>query len=467
VAWTVVVVLVSWWLLHPKSTPEFLIFNQNSNAGKPWWLRLREWLELLQVNFHWIWGWILFAPYVLWLGYRFPLEKGHLKWRIPVLLLAGYGFVEGSLLLANRSQVATETVVISTTGPAGAKNTNDKALQKLIQSVLPDLTSTLQITSNSLNTATTGTITKSTNLQGHLPRRGIMLGTDYLFATNLMAGVMTNSMTDTLDLSFMVGSLSSSVKHYKWLPKPLPEPFFNYFQPSMGLHSLAYLGLLGLAHAAGFQRRYREREKQAVLLSAQLNEARLGALKAQLQPHFLFNALNGIATLVRRDPTAAHEMLVSLSELLRLSLDQSERQQISLREEMEFIDRYMEIQQMRFGDRLRFEKQIEPAVMDCPVPALLLQPLAENAIRHGIEPLPNAGLVLIRAERRGNQLVLTVEDDGVGLPAGADASPLSSGIGLSSVRKRLETLYPGEFQFQIQTRPQGGVSVQIILPFSA
>jgi sensor histidine kinase YesM len=144
-----------------------------------------------------------------------------------------------------------------------------------------------------------------------------------------------------------------------------------------------------LAHAGVFYRRYREREQQASLLESRLNQAQLRALQAQLQPHFLFNTLNGIATLVRRDPATAEEMLLSLSELLRIALSSSHRQEIPLREELDFLDRYLAIQRMRFGDRLQVSEEIEASAMDCLVPALLLQPLVENAIRHGLEPSGN------------------------------------------------------------------------------
>jgi signal transduction histidine kinase len=253
----------------------------------------------------------------------------------------------------------------------------------------------------------------------------------------------------------------------RWQADLAPLRGWHKLPLSAGLDALAYLGLLALAHAAVFYRRSRERGQQAALLSSRLSQARLRALQAQLQPHFLFNALNGIATLVGQDPAAAHEMLVSLSELLRLGLDQSERQQIPLREEIEFLDRYVEIQQMRFGERLRVERQFEPAALDCVVPALLLQPLVENAIQHGIEPSPDAGLVRIRAACSGGQLILSVEDNGAGLPApqGGGAWPLQLGVGLSNVRERLESLYPGRHQFEVRARPEGGVSACIRLPF--
>ena len=172
-----------------------------------------------------------------------------------------------------------------------------------------------------------------------------------------------------------------------------------------------------------FYGRYRERERKALSLESSLSRARLSALQAQLQPHFLFNTLNAIATLLRRDPIAAEATLLALSDLLRLSLNQSETQEIPLREELRFLDRYLEIQHTRFGDRLRVEQEVDPAVLDCLVPTLILQPLVENAIRHGLEPSDAPGLIRIQAQAQkssGSQngssptLILTIEDNGVG-----------------------------------------------------
>jgi LytS/YehU family sensor histidine kinase len=257
---------------------------------------------------------------------------------------------------------------------------------------------------------------------------------------------------------------------------------------------VAYGAVGGLAHAVHFYRRFRERERRALLLESNLANARLDALRAQLQPHFLFNSLNAIAALLRRDPRLAEATLLSLSELLRLALRQSERQEIALREELEFVRRYLEIQQTRFGDRLRVEQDIEAAALDCAVPTLLLQPLVENAIRHGLEPDGNAGLVRLTARKQDGRLVLTVEDDGAGfatqaggisdrkaivLQAGPDSSPVAgspppgarhaarsgTGIGLTNLRARLETLYGTRQALELGPRPGGGVTVRIEIPW--
>jgi sensor histidine kinase YesM len=244
----------------------------------------------------------------------------------------------------------------------------------------------------------------------------------------------------------------------RFLPPPRPLRAGRW---SAVLDGLAYVALIGLAHAGVFHRRYREREQQAAHLSSRLNEARLRALQAQLQPHFLFNALNGIATLLRRDPAKAEEMLLSLSELLRIALSGSHRQEIPLQEELDFLGRYLAIQRMRFGDRLQVSEEIEPSALDCLVPALLLQPLVENAIRHGLEPSGQPGKLSIAASRNGGWLRLTVEDNGVGLRPGEQDR---AGVGLANVRERLAALHGAAHEFDMAEGPRGGVVVSIKLP---
>jgi two-component system LytT family sensor kinase len=226
---------------------------------------------------------------------------------------------------------------------------------------------------------------------------------------------------------------------------------------------LAYVSLAGFAHAVHFYRRFRDRERRALALESSLARARLSALQAQLQPHFLFNTLNAIAALLRRDARAAEATLTSLSELLRLALSQSNRQEISLREEMQFLDRYLEIQQTRFGERLRVETEIQPETLECLVPTLILQPLAENAIRHGIEPSATAGTVKVSAHRHDGRLEIRVEDDGVGL-ASESFSDKGNGIGLSNLRARLQELYGSDHSMEVASRREGGVAVKIAIP---
>ena len=271
---------------------------------------------------------------------------------------------------------------------------------------------------------------------------------------------------------------------------------------SILLDLFAYGAIVGLAHSVHFYRRYREREHRAILLEASLAKARLNALQTQLRPHFLFNSLNAIVTLLRRDPRLAESTLMALSDLLRLTLSQSDKQEVTLREELQFVQSYVEIQQIRFGDKLHFEQNIQAAMLDCLVPSLLLQPLIENAIRHGIEPSDDAGSLRLTAQQENARLVITVEDDGVGMGAKGEsaskpeledsiadfpvgtvdngrsssalitasrvqcsASKSGSGIGLSNLRARLEALYGCSYKLELGPREPTGVALRIEIPF--
>lgn len=222
-----------------------------------------------------------------------------------------------------------------------------------------------------------------------------------------------------------------------------------------------YWVIVSVVHALTYYRRSQERERNALELEGRLAEAKLQTLQMQLHPHFLFNTLNAIATLVHKDPQAADEMIGNLSELLRATLETAQ-QEIPLRQELVFLDRYLEIQQVRFGDRLRIEKRIDASALDGQVPTLILQPLVENAIRHGIEPQPGTGLVRIRADLIDGRLQLEVADNGKGLK---EASKSADGIGLSNTRARLQALYGNAARLVIESGADGGCSVQLQLPY--
>jgi hypothetical protein len=208
----------------------------------------------------------------------------------------------------------------------------------------------------------------------------------------------------------------------------------------------------------------RDRERRALELEARLTQAQLQALKMQLQPHFLFNALNAIATLVHENPNAAEDMIGALSHLLRLSLDVSSENEVRLEKELEFLDRYLEIQETRFGDRLQVRWEVEPSVRSAAVPPFLLQPLVENAIRHGIETRERGGLVTIRGQRLADTLRLEVCDDGGGI--GDRGWPgIGQGIGLSNTKARLQALYGSRHQFRLTANRPSGVCACIEIPF--
>ena len=221
-----------------------------------------------------------------------------------------------------------------------------------------------------------------------------------------------------------------------------------------------YWVVVSIVQALTFYRRSQERERTALELEARLTDAKLQALRAQLHPHFLFNTLNAVSTLVHKDPQAADEMIANLSELLRATLEAAD-QEIPLRRELDFLDRYLEIQQIRFGNRLRVEKAIQAEAMDGRVPTLILQPLVENSIRHGIEPRTEPGVISISARRRGETLELSVRDNGGGAsPSGKSGG----GIGLSNTRARLQALYGPDARLTAQSPPEGGFLVEITLP---
>jgi signal transduction histidine kinase len=216
-----------------------------------------------------------------------------------------------------------------------------------------------------------------------------------------------------------------------------------------------------------YYERYLSSELRMTRLERQFTEARLNALRMQLDPHFLYNALNTISSQVERDPRLARSMIEHLGDLLRLSIESRDREEIPLAEELAFLDHYLAIQRIRFGDTLTVDVRIDPAAMYASVPCLFIQPLVENAIRHGISRRASGGTVIVSARRDDGALRVSVMDDGVGLPAGWTLSA-SAGLGLSLTRDRIAGLYPnGGSRFDIRRRPEGGTEVEIVLPWNA
>jgi signal transduction histidine kinase len=475
--WTLFVVVALWWLFRVEGEQggaTSWVFHAGDSIHQSWTERARDWFRLVNFNFQRIYPWVLLGPYAAWLGARFALERGQLRLNVPVHLVACALFI-----------IASHTI-------------NERATNRVARVVI---------------------ITSQTNIEAH-PDQG----------TNLVRIEISKTAADELGREEFRGRLTSQDVH---LPNPpdflylrrgksanagltnVPPELDKNFNPlrfppelptlrplGILLDVLAYCAIVGLAHSVHFYRRYRERERRALFLESTLAKARLNALQTQLQPHFLFNSLNAIVTLLRRDPRLAEATLMSLSDLLRLTLSQSEKQEVTLREELQFVESYLEIQQTRFGDRLRFEQDIQPAALDCLVPTLLLQPLVENAIRHGIEPAEDAGLVRLTAREEEGRLVLTVEDDGVGFsgksfdalkPEGGESlcgnsrggegegvsrpalmktsrsqPPVgkpAKGIGLANLRARLEALYGSSQKLALSARDKRGVSVRIEIPW--
>jgi two-component system, LytTR family, sensor kinase len=238
------------------------------------------------------------------------------------------------------------------------------------------------------------------------------------------------------------------------------DVFFDGFYADL----LAYWAAIGVIHAIEYYRESRARELEAARLDGALREAELENLTAQLQPHFLFNTLQSISTLIHRDQAGADRMLTNLSELLRLSLRHTAAQEVPLREELIFLGRYLDIMRTRFGDRLAIDLTTDPEVEDALVPSLLLQPIVENAIRHGMEGRSDRGHVRVKAARDGASLCLEVTDDGPG------STPLSApgtggGIGLTNTRERLARLYGSAATIESSRQNGRGMTVRLILPF--
>ncbi len=222
-----------------------------------------------------------------------------------------------------------------------------------------------------------------------------------------------------------------------------------------------YLVIATAAHALGYFRQAQERERQAMALEASRNQAKLDALRLQLHPHFLFNTLNAISTLVHRDPDAADNLIGDLSELLRVSL-QSAEHEVPLARELVLLDHYLAIEQARLGERLKVRREIDPAALGVMVPTLILQPLAENAVRHGIEPRLGPGVLTIEARREGDRLHIVVADNGAGLRP--NAATAGEGVGLRNGAERLRTLHGNAARLEVKEAAGGGVRVEIELP---
>jgi two-component system, LytTR family, sensor kinase len=225
---------------------------------------------------------------------------------------------------------------------------------------------------------------------------------------------------------------------------------------------MTYAAVVGLSYALGYYRESQARALKAAHLETSLIEARLKTLEAELHPHFLFNTLHAISTLVHTDPETADRMISRLSDLLRLTFDRSGAAGVTLKEELEFLQKYLEIEQIRFQDRLAVKFDIDPETLDTDVPRLILQPLVENAIKHGIGPRAGQGLVQISTKKRTDGTWIEVRDNGVGLSRNARAG-FTNGVGLSNTRARLECLYGNQHRLEF-AEGNGGLSVQMLIP---
>jgi two-component sensor histidine kinase len=360
--------------------------------------------------------WVLLAPVVYWLSGRFPLERAHLWKSIPAHVVGCAACVV--ITITASSYIG---YVSRQSGPRFDERRPPP--RPLAEREIAPAASALETPGNvtSTSSATTGDYGRRERFDGYTRGEG------------------------------------RSRRGLFWWP------FLGVTLLRANFDAAVYLIVVVAAHALAFYRRAQEREQHAIALAAGLTRAKLDALRLQLQPHFLFNTLNAISTLVHRDANAADELIGDLSDLLRVSLQTSDHE-VSLRRELELLDRYLAIEQTRLSDRLRVEKSIDPATENALVPTFLLQPIVENSIRHGIEPRLSGGRVVVRSAIEGGRLLLTVEDDGVGIAAKPNPKA-RRGIGLTNTQERLQALHGAAAQLEIVSPDSGGVRVQISLPF--
>lgn len=261
---------------------------------------------------------------------------------------------------------------------------------------------------------------------------------------------------------YVVIAMAAFVGLGKWGALAHPRSLLNPF--GLLWSWVVYWVIFGARQTFRYYEHYLGSELRLERMERNFSQARLNALRMQLDPHFLFNALNTISSQVERNPRLARTMIEHLGDLLRLSLDARDKQEIPLAEELAFLAHYVAIQKIRFAENLRIEIQVNPEVKYALVPGLIVQPLVENAIRHGISRRASGGTVTVTAQRGANHVEIRVADDGVGLPQGW-ALETSSGMGLSITRERIVGLHPdGNSRFSVRPRTGGGTEVEISLP---
>lgn len=250
-------------------------------------------------------------------------------------------------------------------------------------------------------------------------------------------------------------------------PRPFSVILFQLLLTKYHINLLIYGVMIGISQAVEYYRIYRDRERKVAQLEALLAQAELSALKMQLHPHFLFNALNSLSDLIDRDGQAANKMVARLGDFLRLTLQSSASQEISLAQEVEFLQNYLEIESIRFEDRLRVRVEIAPETLSAQVPTLILQPIVENAIRHGISQRETDGYVEILARRNHQTLTLQVRDNGPGLSVhNSSENPAKNGLGIMNTQARLQNLYGELHRFEMVNAPEGGLIVTLEIPFA-
>ena len=280
--------------------------------------------------------------------------------------------------------------------------------------------------------------------------------------------VLVHLLSSTV-LSFATGMAGYLLLTFKYGAMPGRSfSFQNSLRFAVGNYTEGmgtYLLVAVLSYAYSYYRRYREGELRATRLEAQLSQAQLQALKMQLHPHFLFNTLHSISALLHRDTDGARKMISRLGDFLRLTLENAGTQEVTLKQEIEFLRCYLEIERIRFQDRLTTRVHVDPEALDTHVPNLILQPIVENAIRHGVAPRSTPGEIEIRAKQEKGFLRIRIRDNGPGLPMNRSTESLfKKGLGLANTQTRLDRLYGARHRFEIANDPDGGLAVTLEIP---
>jgi two-component sensor histidine kinase len=440
-----------WLLLATMFSLQFYWIGKDLPVKISWWESfLRALVE---------WGpWMILSPIIVWLAKRCRFDRARRFWgvlpHLPACLLVVIAYQGILMLLTQHSggvvffnfqaNVGSVAFVGDRPGPIFGRQT-DARLAAARRAQL---------------------FSKSENIESGTPAAddpGLGAG-----EPNFSLNVIDTPATGAIQITSAQGPFRGGAPPGP--PPPPPKPpgpwtrFFHLAATRAQSTIPIYWAIVCITWVVSSYQQLRERERRTLELEARLMQSNLQARKTQLQPHFLFNTLNAIASLVRRKPDAAEDMIGSLSDFLRMTLDTAQEHEVPLRREIEFLDLYLEIQQARFGERLRIQKEIEPAALDASVPALILQPLVENSVRHGIEPRETGGTIFIRAQREETSLQFEIRDDGEGLKAGQLVA-LREGVGLSNTKARLQELYGEAHRFQITPNVDGGLTVTVELPW--
>jgi hypothetical protein len=273
-----------------------------------------------------------------------------------------------------------------------------------------------------------------------------------------------------LGLCLLAAAWSAGLERWlnPWTPDLSPPPFLNLwlmkFENSLLAYLILYSSILAIGHSLDSQERLARKETEAAQLNEQLSEARLRALRHQIEPHFLFNTLNAVAGLVReRRNDDAVSMIAGLSDFLRGVMQDSGKHEVALGEEIKFLQKYLDIQKVRFAERLQVSLDVPEELFAARVPSLLLQPIVENAVKHGIAQRAQGGAIRIAAHRRNGTLHISVYNDGPGMTM--DCLVPAGGIGISNLRRRLQSMYGDNFQFELRNQEARGVEALIAVPY--